>query len=176
MVLIIRPAQYNPDVHKLFDVIKIGIMTTDVIMKDYIPPSLYGLTVFIDLDGVTWRYLKQVNPRLAMNIVHAWQSCYPLRLRSINFINAPTYIHIGLAIFKPFMSEKLKRRFHVYKCDETMIPKCLENIPVNIRPFEYGGTDGTVQEIIGCMKELVERNHDWYIDDDKYKIISKQSK
>ncbi|XP_072759669.1 retinol-binding protein pinta-like [Anoplolepis gracilipes] len=174
MVVIIRYSQFNPNVQKLSDLLKISIMAMDVIIKDYVPPSLYGYSVFIDLDGVTVRHLAQLHPRIVMNIVHAWQGCYPMRLRSINFINAPKYIHIGLAIFKSFMNEKLKRRLNIYKRDETMIHKCFKDIPVNIRPFEYGGTDGTIQEIIEHTKKLVEKNHDWLIDDEKYKIISKQ--
>lgn len=121
----------------------------DAITKDCVPASLYGFTLFIDLDGMTARHLMQLHPRIVMNILHSWQGCYPIRLQSINFINAPKYAHIGIAIFKTFMNEKLKQRLHVYTHDETMMHKCFKDTPVNIRPLEYGGTDGTVQEIIG---------------------------
>lgn len=124
-------------------------MAMDVLMKDRVAPSLYGLALFIDLDDVTARHLAQLHPRTVMNIVHSWQACYPIRLRSINFINAPKYVHIGVTIFKAFMNEKLKQRLHVYKRDETMMHEYFKDIPVNIRPLEYGGTDGTIQEIIG---------------------------
>lgn len=174
MVIIIRQKQQNPDVQTLSDVVKIGIMAVDVMMKDYVPPSLYGFAVFIDLDGVTARHLVQLHPRIVMNIVHSWQGCYPMRLRSINFINAPTYVHVGIAIFKSFMNKKLKQRLHVYTRDETMMRKCFKDIPVNIRPLEYGGTDGTVQEIAEYTKKLVEKYRDWLIDDEKYKVISEQ--
>ncbi|XP_029671464.1 retinol-binding protein pinta-like isoform X2 [Formica exsecta] len=174
MVLIIRQKQQNPDVQKLLDLVKIGIMIMDVITKVYVPLSLYGITLFIDLDGVTARYLKQLHPRIVMNIVHAWQGCYPIRLRSINYINAPMYVHIGISIFKHFMNEKLKQRLHVYTPNETKMHKCFEDIPADIRPLEYGGTDSTAQEIAEHTKKLVEKYHDWFIDDEKYKIISKQ--
>lgn len=128
---------------------QIGIMIMDVISKDYVPLSLYGITIFIDLDGVTARYLKQLHPRIVMNIVHAWQGCYPARLQSINYINAPMYVHIGISIFKHFMNEKLKQRLHVYTPNETKMHKCFEDIPADIRPLEYGGTDSTAQKIAG---------------------------
>lgn len=118
-------------------------------MKDRVAPSLYGLALFIDLDGVTARHLMQLRPHIVMNIVHSWQGCYPIRLRSINFINAPKYVHIGVAIFKSFMNEKMRQRLHVYSRDETVMHKYFKDIPVNIRPIEYGGTNGTVQEMIG---------------------------
>lgn len=120
----------------------------DVITKDYILPSLYGFVLFIDLDSVTVHHLKQLQPRVVMNIVHAWQGCYPMRLQSINFINAPIYVNIGIAIFKPFMNEKLKRRLHVYTRNNKM-SKCFEDIPADIRPLEYGGIESTAQEIAG---------------------------
>lgn len=172
IVLILRERQNNPKVQKLSDLIKIGIMIMDVITKDYVPTSLYGFAVFIDLDGITSRHLLQLHPRVVMNIIHSWQGCYPLRLQSINFVNAPKYADIGIAIFKAFMNEKLKQRLHVYTRDETVMHKCFKDIPVNSRPLEYGGTDGTIQEIIEYTKKLVEKHRDWYIDDEKYKFIS----
>ncbi|KMQ93844.1 alpha-tocopherol transfer [Lasius niger] len=174
MVLIIRQKQNNPDKQKLSDVIKISLMAMDVMMKDRVAPSLYGLALFIDLDGVTARHLMQLRPHIVMNIVHSWQGCYPIRLRSINFINAPKYVHIGVAIFKSFMNEKMRQRLHVYSRDETVMHKYFKDIPVNIRPIEYGGTNGTVQEMIEYTKKLVEENRDWLIDSEKYKVISKQ--
>ncbi|XP_029163462.1 retinol-binding protein pinta-like [Nylanderia fulva] len=174
MVIIIRQKLNNPNVHKFSDLIKIGIMAMDVMMKDHVVPSLYGLALFIDLDGITARHLAQLKPRAVMNIVHSWQSCYPIRLRSINFINAPKYVHLGVAIFKSFMNEKLKQRLHIYTRDETMMHKCFKDISINIRPLEYGGTDCTVQEVIDYTKKVVEENRDWLIDSEKYKVIPKQ--
>ncbi|KAL6445676.1 hypothetical protein ACFW04_000878 [Cataglyphis niger] len=159
LVLIIRQKQQNPNVQKLSDLVKIGIMIMDVIMKNYVSPSLYGLMLFIDLDSVTVHHLRQLQPRIVMNIVHAVQDCYPIRLQSINFINAPIYVDIGVAIFKRFMKEKLKRRLHVYTRNDTKMFKCFEDIPADIRPLEYGGIDGTAQEIAG--------NYDNYKQNDK---------
>ncbi|KAL6445679.1 hypothetical protein ACFW04_000878 [Cataglyphis niger] len=150
LVLIIRQKQQNPNVQKLSDLVK------------------------IDLDSVTVHHLRQLQPRIVMNIVHAVQDCYPIRLQSINFINAPIYVDIGVAIFKRFMKEKLKRRLHVYTRNDTKMFKCFEDIPADIRPLEYGGIDGTAQEIAEYTKKLIEKYHDWFVNDEKYKIISKQ--
>jgi len=127
-------------------------MATEVATKNYTAVSVYGSSVFIDVANPTMRHAVQMRPQIIMNIVHAWQSCYPLRVQSINIINAPEYVDIVLRIFRSFMTEKMKSRLHVYS--QKMMQNCFKNIPANILPFEYGGTDGTLQELTGNYGKL----------------------
>lgn len=76
-----------------------------------------------------------------------WQSSYPIRMQSINIINAAEYVDIVLRIFKSFMIEKMKNRLHVYSQKATQ--NSFKDIPVNTLPVEYGGTGGTLQELAG---------------------------
>jgi hypothetical protein len=71
---------------------------------------IYGLRAIIDLEGVSLGHALQLNPTLIKKLVHTWQDCYPVRTRSINFVNAPFHINMVLNIFKKFMSEKMRSR------------------------------------------------------------------
>jgi len=127
------------------------MMATEVATKNYTTVSVYGCSIFIDIINPTVRHAVQMRPQEVMNLIHSWQNCYPMRIQSINIINAPAYTDLILKMFNPFMSEKMKSRFHVYT--QRTMQNCFEDIPINILPVEYGGTGITFQELTGnCNK------------------------
>lgn len=129
------------------------MMTLDLWTRNNIEGSIYGCVVYIDLDLVRMGHATQMRPNVVMNIVHSWQGCFPMRIKSLNFINAPEYADVVLRVFKCFMNEKLKQRVHIYT--KKMMHNCFNDIPTNILPVEYGGTDGTIVELKGncCIKQ-----------------------
>nr|XP_012222898.1 PREDICTED: alpha-tocopherol transfer protein-like [Linepithema humile] len=172
MVIFVRVGRQNPSTEKLSDLIKIGMMTMDVLARNHVEGSMYGCVVYIDLDLVHIGHVTQMRPNVIMNLVRSWQGCFPMKIKSINFINAPEYAHVVLRIFKSFMNEKLKQRMHTYT--KKMMHDYFKDIPVDILPVEYGGTDGTIVELKEYWKEVLEENRDWIIDDEKYKLVSKK--
>ncbi|XP_020287137.1 retinol-binding protein pinta-like [Pseudomyrmex gracilis] len=171
MVILLRVTRHNPSIHTLSNVIKVGLMTLDVLTRDHVAGSVCGVVAFIDLDGVKMGHVSQLRPDIVHNVVHAWQGCYPLRIQALNFINAPEYVDVILRLFKRLMNEKLKQRIHVYT--SKMKDSCLKNVPADRLPAEYGGTNGTIDELKAYWKKIVEDNRDWIIDDEKYKVIKK---
>ncbi|XP_071627562.1 retinol-binding protein pinta-like [Temnothorax longispinosus] len=162
LVIILYGTRHDPTKHKISDVAKIGMMATEVAMKYYPAGSVYGCVPLIDMVNPTLRHILQLRPYILMNIVHAWQSCYPIRFQKINIFNAPAFFDVIAKILKSFMTEKMKNRFHVYS--HTL--DCFEDIPAEILPIEYGGTDGTIQELKEYWKKLIEENCGWLNDED----------
>ncbi|XP_011871609.1 PREDICTED: alpha-tocopherol transfer protein-like [Vollenhovia emeryi] len=172
LVIVVYGTRHDPRKHKIADLCTIGIMAVELAMRNYPAASLYGCSVFINVANPTMRHALQLQPQVIMNIVHTWQSCYPIRMQSITMFNAPEYIDVVARIFRSFMTEKLKNRFHIYSHRTTQ--NCFEDIPANILPVEYGGTDGTVQELAEYWKKLIMENRDWLMDDENDNIIWKQ--
>ncbi|KAL6431718.1 hypothetical protein ACFW04_007330 [Cataglyphis niger] len=164
MVVIARIV-HNPGKFTLSDVAKISYMTLDVAIRDSVEASLYGFVIIVDLGHVTLHHMTQARPRILMNLVHAWQGCYPVRIKSFNYINTSEIVNVLMMLTRYFLSAKLKQRLHVYTCKTTR--DCFMDMPGNILPVEYGGTDGTVQELTEYWKKVVEENRDWFIDDEK---------
>lgn len=129
---------------------------TEMATKNYAAVSVHGCVIFLDVLNPTVRHAIQMRPNIVMNLVHAWQSCYPMRIQSINVINAPEYVDVVLKIFRSFMSEKMKNRLHVYT--QRTVQNCFKDIPVDILPVEYGGTDGTFKELTGNYGKLERLN------------------
>ncbi|KAM0729321.1 Retinol-binding protein pinta [Formica fusca] len=169
MVIIARLV-HNPDIFTLSDVIKIFNMIAELAIRDSVETSLYGFVIIADFGHITLHHIAQMRPRIVMNALYAWQGCYPVRIKSLNFINVLDIAKALMIIIRYFLNDKLKQRLHIYTC-KTM-HDCFINMPANILPVEYGGTDGTIQELTEFWKKVVEENRDWFIDDEKYVPIS----
>ncbi|KAL0114317.1 hypothetical protein PUN28_011523 [Cardiocondyla obscurior] len=102
-----------------------------------------------------------------MNLVQTWQNCYPIRIHSINIINAPDYVDVVLRIFRSFMTEKMKNRVHVYT--HRTIQNCFKDIPTDILPVELGGTGETLRELTEYWKKIINENRDWLLDEENDK-------
>ncbi|KAL6262976.1 hypothetical protein P5V15_005765 [Pogonomyrmex californicus] len=173
VVIIIRGTRHDPRIHKISDICKIGVLATEMATKNYNAISVYGIALFIDVANPTMRHAVQMRPHVIMNLVHCWQSSYPIRVSVLNIINAPEYVNVVVKIFRSFMNEKMKSRLNVYT--QKTMQDCFKDIPVNILPVEYGGTDGTLQELTEYWKNLIEENRDWLISDENDQlIVSKQ--
>ncbi|XP_011706346.1 PREDICTED: alpha-tocopherol transfer protein-like, partial [Wasmannia auropunctata] len=151
LIIIVRSTRHDPRIHKVPDIVKISIMLIELAMKNNVTASVYGCAMFYDVIDPTLRHIFQFRPYILMNMIHTWQSCYPIRIRSMNMINAPAFVDVTVKIIKSFMTEKMKSRFHIYS---HMSLSCFKDIPANILPIEYGGTDGTIQELTGNCDQL----------------------
>lgn len=128
---------------------QVCVLAIETAIKYYPAGSVHGYVAFIDVTNPTMGHIFQFQPYVLTNLVHAWQSAYPMRYQKIVIFNAPTVFDVIVKILKSFMTDKIKSRFHV--CSHA---SCFEDIPANILPVEYGGTDGTLQELTGNCGKL----------------------
>ncbi|CAK9794977.1 Retinol-binding protein pinta [Anthophora plagiata] len=168
MIVIVRAAVHTPSRHKMSDMLKASLMTLDLALRDHESVTIYGISAILDIGGMTYEHVLQLPPNVIKNLVHAWQGCYPVRIHSLNFINANKFVNAVLNIFRSFMNAKMKERVHVYARDKL---KLYETLPMDILPEEYGGTDGTVKELSEYWKRAVRENSEWFAEEEKYKLM-----
>lgn len=108
------------------------------------------------MGGTTLGHVTQIGPRILMHMLNAFTNCFPLGIKSFNYINTPEIANIIMILIRYFLNNKMKKRLHVYTHKTT--PDYFKNVPANILPAEYGGTDGTIQELAGnsyAIKDFV---------------------
>ncbi|XP_074103887.1 retinol-binding protein pinta [Cotesia typhae] len=168
MIIIIRVSIHDPYKHKIANVIKTGKMLLDVAIKDNMTVSTIGAIVIFDMSNVTLGHGLQMTPRVVRRLVHSWQGCYPVKINSLNFINAPIYVNGILNIFKSFMSHKMRTKVNVYsKTSQDFF----SSIPKQLLPAEYGGFAGNLQSHIKYWKYTVQKNKEWYTEEEKYRVV-----
>ncbi|KAH0566725.1 retinol-binding protein pinta-like [Cotesia glomerata] len=168
MIIIIRVSIHDPYKHKIANVIKTGKMILDVAIKDNMTVSTIGVIVIFDMSNVTLGHGLQMTPRVIQRLVHSWQGCYPVKINSLNFINAPIYVNGILNIFKSFMSHKMRTKVNVYsKTSEDFF----SSIPKQQLPAEYGGLAENLQSYIKYWKYTVQQSKEWFTEEENYRVV-----
>ncbi|XP_066598808.1 retinol-binding protein pinta-like [Prorops nasuta] len=170
MVIIIRCTAHDPSRHEFHDLFKACLMILELAVRQNESVSLHGIIAILDMSGASIGHALQLPPAVIKKVVHAWQGCYPVRVRSMDFVNAPLYVNVVLKIFKKFMTPKLKQRVHIHFSD---VKTVLSKLPPEIIPIEYGGTEDTLQDLKTYWKQIVEENRTWLMDDEKYKAAAR---
>lgn len=167
LVVLIRVAAHDPSKQKLADMLKASLMILDLAIRENESVSLHGVIAIMDLEGISLGHALQFPPNVIKKLVHAWQGCYPLRIQALEFINSPTYVNVILNVFKSFMTNKLKQRIHVHTRGKKTF---FDTVQHDILPIEYGGTDGSINDLKDYWKNRVEENRMWFTIEESYKL------
>lgn len=119
-------------------------MVIDLALRQNIAATLKGLILILDMKNVTIQHATHLSPAMVKRLVNLWQSCYPLRIKSIEFVNVPVYVEIGLNIFKQFMSPKLHQRTRIHCNSFTPIHDIVNK---DILPTELGGQEENYESL-----------------------------
>lgn len=115
------------------------------------------------MQGIALGHALQMTPMLIKRAVNSWDS-YPLRIQKLEFVNANFGINVVLDIFRSFMSAKMKERVSVKRGKPDF--RATDKLPKDL-----GGTVGSYSSLAQYWKQVLEKNHQWYDEDDEYKSI-----
>ncbi|XP_050697212.1 alpha-tocopherol transfer protein-like isoform X6 [Eriocheir sinensis] len=165
LVVIVRPALRNPATTDINDVTKAMLLVMDLLLEEDETVVIRGLEVVLDSSAMTWQHAAQMNPSVIKKAAVIMQDGYPMRPKGLNYINTPEAFNTVFNIFKSFMKEKMKRRVHIHGSDMESLYK---EVPRDILPVEYGGTNGTVEEIKNYWLQRLDARRDWLLEDEKF--------
>lgn len=166
LVVIIRTAAHDPKIHKQDNVFKAGKMILDLAVEEnFDNATVYGVCAVFDMTNISLAHARQLPPHVIKKAVFAWQNYY-CRPKQLEFINAPIYVNVVLKIFKSFMSEKLQGRVRVHFSGNDALHKVVSK---EILPFEYGGNEGPVADLIEYWSKKIYERKDWFKNDEQYK-------
>ncbi|XP_076029003.1 alpha-tocopherol transfer protein-like isoform X3 [Oratosquilla oratoria] len=137
----------------------------DLMLEEDEQQTVAGFVQILDLADVTAAHGLQMSPALVKKAMTVWQDCYPTRPKGINYINTPPGFETIFNLFKSFMKEKMKKRVHVHGSD---LESLYKQVPRDILPIEYGGTNGSVDDITRYWAKKVEDKRDWLLNDEKF--------
>ncbi|XP_069978325.1 alpha-tocopherol transfer protein-like isoform X3 [Penaeus vannamei] len=158
---------YDPNKVSMDEVMKLGSLIFDVLLDEDEQATITGVVMAGDCTGLTLAHAMAYTPAMAKKSMVLWQDGYPMRPKGLNYIHTPAAFDTVFSIFKSFMKEKMKKRIHIHGSDLESLHK---EIPKEILPVEYGGTNGTIEEIKNYWIQRVDARRDWLLEDEKYGV------
>ncbi|KAF5271383.1 hypothetical protein FQA39_LY08181 [Lamprigera yunnana] len=152
---------------KVFDGLKLILMTFEILMNEDDNFIIVGSQVLEDYKELSFKHLQMATPNAIKHALICLLSTYPLRAKSFHVINTSQVFKAALHLVKPFISNKLLSRVHIYKDHEQHQLK--DHIPISILPKEYGGNGKKLERLTRDWKKKVESYKEWFEEDYLYK-------
>ncbi|XP_064107324.1 retinol-binding protein pinta-like isoform X5 [Macrobrachium nipponense] len=166
-MILVRSGAHDPKEYEMDEVFKATCFINDIMFEEDEQAGITGIVNVLDMDGVTAAHMMQMSPALVKKVMTIWQEGYPMRPKGLNYINTPAAFDTVFNIFKSFMKEKMKKRIHIHGSD---LESLYKEVPKECLPVEYGGTNGTIEEIKDYWIKRVDARRDWLLEDEKYGV------
>ncbi|XP_009460947.1 PREDICTED: alpha-tocopherol transfer protein [Nipponia nippon] len=157
-VLMYRIGQWDPKLFTAYDVFRVSLITSELIVKE-IETQRNGVKAIFDLQGWRFAHAFQISPAVAKKIAAVLTDSFPLKVRGIHLINEPLFFHPVFALIKPFLTEKIKERVHMH--GNNYMQSLTEHFPVSILPQEYGGEEVSIEELAKEWTEFIMASADY---------------
>ncbi|OWR54442.1 hypothetical protein KGM_214234 [Danaus plexippus plexippus] len=146
--------------YHLLDIMKVMFMIIEILLLEDDNFVVAGMDVLFDMKGVGINILSQWTPTIAKKLIFLIEKALPVRMKSSHVIYIPPGFEAAYNLFKAFVADKIKQRFHLYGQNHDGM---YDALPRSILPKEYGGDDGSLQELIDFWKRKVESYRDWFL-------------
>lgn len=116
--------------------------------------QITGIVAVIDMSDVSWSQIKNFGPVQAHKVIHLVEQALPARIVQIHVINRSQLARLALQVIKPFLSEEITTRSHLY----SDLDNFHQVIGQDRLPVELGGTCGPMDGNV-WLKELEANDH-----------------
>ncbi|KAL7849326.1 hypothetical protein SRHO_G00209490 [Serrasalmus rhombeus] len=157
-VLIYRIGQWNPKEFTAYEVFRVSLITSELIVQER-ETQRNGLKAIFDLQGWCFAHAFQINPSLAKKISCVLTDSFPLKVRGIHLINEPIFFRPVFAMIRPFLPDKIKQRIHFHGSSYTA--SLFEHFPKAIFPPEYGGTGPSMAEVCEEWTDFIMQSEEY---------------
>ncbi|XP_009330386.1 PREDICTED: alpha-tocopherol transfer protein [Pygoscelis adeliae] len=157
-VLIYRIGQWDPKLFTAYDVFRVSLITSELIVKE-IETQRNGVKAIFDLQGWRFAHAFQISPAVAKKIAAVLTDSFPLKVRGIHLINEPLFFHPVFTLINPFLTEKIKERVHMH--GNNYMQSLTEHFPISILPQEYGGEEVSIEELAKEWTDFIMASADY---------------
>ena len=166
VVILVRQSRVDPAILDIDTVYKTFLMVFTLIMEANKQAYLRGYVIISDQADVGLRHAMMMTPSLIKKHMVVFQDSYPMDnqilIKSSNLfiINMPSLLQRFLNMFTAALDEKYKNIIRPLGHSEVQ-PTLIEEVGEEILPEEYGGTNGTVQDLVDFWREEVPKHEDF---------------
>ncbi|XP_034652715.1 alpha-tocopherol transfer protein-like isoform X2 [Drosophila subobscura] len=144
-----RYGLYDSKKYSIAEVVQVSTMMGEIQIREDDNAMISGFVEIIDMKGVGAGHIFQFDAVLVKKLAVLGDKALPYRPKGFHFVNAPASAETMMSIAKSLMSEKIRKRFHIHSKLESLY----KYVPKECLPAEYGGSNGTIQDVVTTWRE-----------------------
>ncbi|KAG8192971.1 hypothetical protein JTE90_028093 [Oedothorax gibbosus] len=165
-VFVFRGGSWDPSQCSADDLFRANVICLEKQIDDPLT-QINGVVAILDMKYLGFHHVRHFSPSHALKIVSLVQDSFPARFKAVHIVNEPALFDIILAVVKPLISEKIKKRIYAHGSNMQSLH---EHIPSEILPSEYGGQLGPFDNT-AFIQSLVE-TEETFLQSQMYGYIS----
>lgn len=134
-ITLMRFGRWDTDTVPIDDVVRCALLMDEVAAMQ---PKLQilGVTIIVDLEGLSIRHVRQLTPTIAYQIVSLMGVSFPIPIHALHIIRYNWILNTFFYVFKQFIPAAAWDRVHFHGYDLESLHK---HIDPEYLPPEYGG-------------------------------------
>lgn len=165
-ILVIRTGAYPAEKFTITEIMRTSTALQEIVMREDDNVVISGYVQILDFSDVTAAHFFQLNPTFMRRFSAFTEEALPMRLRSVHFINTPVGFETVFNTIKSLMPVKFQNRLKVHGKN---MDELYETVPLEYLPKEYGGENGSFDEIANYWAKKVLTYKEFYENDVQYK-------
>lgn len=104
----------DPSKYTMMEMIRVQAFVSTILMREDDNMIVGGQMGLIDFDGATMGHFTQFTPSLMKKFALMTQDANPMRMKSFNYMNVPSFFESVFNFFRTFLNDKIKNRVSWY--------------------------------------------------------------
>ncbi|XP_072938187.1 clavesin-1-like [Epargyreus clarus] len=155
-ITLMRFGRWDVDSVPIVDVVRCALLMDEIaVMQPKL--QILGVTIIVDLEGLSVRHVRHLTPTIAYQIVSLMGVSFPLPNHGLHIVNYNWFLNTFFYLFKQFIPGAAWERLHFHGYDMSSLHK---HIHPKYLPPEYGGYCEHVVSIEEWIRKI-----DMYKDD-----------
>ncbi|XP_030565404.1 alpha-tocopherol transfer protein-like [Drosophila novamexicana] len=146
------------DKYNIVDVMRVGQVMQEIGLLEDDNAIINGVVLIMDMKSATAAHMFQMTPGLAKKMTVFNEEAFPMRPKAQHFVNTIPGFETVFNMIKPMMSKKQQERLFVHGKMESLT----EHVPLKYLPKEYGGENGSIEEIVAEMDKKFDQYRDYF--------------
>ncbi|XP_061401745.1 retinol-binding protein pinta-like [Musca vetustissima] len=159
--------KFDIEKYKIEDVMRPCNIMHQIMLLNDPPTCINGLFYVADFGGSAGHFL-QFTPSIIKRQVAYFEKALPLRIKAWCFFNVSAVAEQFFKIILPLVSEKLRKRIHIYNKDS--LHKLWELVPQKYMPAEYGGENGSLAQAAADYHKVWDEYRDYFKENSQYGV------
>ncbi|KAF5298688.1 hypothetical protein FQR65_LT19596 [Abscondita terminalis] len=141
-------------------------MILDILLNEDDNFVVSGMILLIDYGNIPLKIVTQLTPGLSKKYLLIFEKAYPLRIKNFIGMNTTAVVELLYNSFaKALFSEKLRHRLLLVSSNN--INLVYNKVDKSLFPVEYGGNNGSIEELTREWKRKIENHRNWFSEDSR---------